>query len=62
MEDLELVPIDNWIEYHAKIQETEKSSNSSIDPRLPWRPLWPPHYRNPLAHLRDNTTGLYSDL
>ena len=30
MEDLEFVPIDNWTEYHAKIQETEKSLNSSI--------------------------------
>ena len=30
MENLEFAPIDNWTEYHAQIQETEKSWNSSI--------------------------------
>ena len=30
MEKLEFAQIDNWSEYHAQIQETEKSWNSSI--------------------------------
>ena len=60
MEDLEFVPIDNWTEYHAQIQETEKSWNSSIHQLI--RPLWPSHYRNPLAYPWDNTTCLYCDL
>ena len=30
MENLEFAQIDNWTEYHAQIQETEKSWNSSI--------------------------------